>query len=106
MAERITVSTDEMRNTVTQFVSAQSTLGEAYERMDRAVKVLDTAWKGAAYAAMRMQWSLTYKNIERATERMQDAIDELNASAELFDSNESVLISNFQSQDVGTSPFD
>jgi uncharacterized protein YukE len=74
--------------------------------MDRAVKVLDTAWKGMAYTAMRAQWSLTYKNIERANDRMQDAIDELNQTAELFDSNESVQISSFQSLDVGTSPFD
>jgi WXG100 family type VII secretion target len=106
MAEIIKVSTDEMRETVSQFVSAQSSLQEAYNRMDRAVKVLDTAWKGIAYTAMRTQWSLTYKNIERANERMQDAIDELNQTAELFDSNESVQISSFQSLDVGTSPFD
>jgi WXG100 family type VII secretion target len=106
MAEIIKVSTDEMRETVSQFVSAQSSLQEAYNRMDRAVKVLDTAWKGIAYTAMRTQWSLTYKNIERANERMQDAIDELNQTADLFDSNESMQISSFQSLDIGTSPFD
>lgn len=106
MAEIIKVSTDQMRDTVSRFVSAQSTLRDAYDRMDRAVKVLDSAWKGIAYTAMRTQWSLTYKNIERANERMQDAIDELNRSAELFDSNESMQISTFQALDVGTSPFD
>ena len=106
MAEIIKVSSDQMRDTVTQFVAAQSNLSEAYNRMDRAVKILDSCWKGAAYLAMRTQWGLTYKNIERANERMQDAIDELNESAQLYDSNESVLISNFQSLDVGNSPFD
>lgn len=106
MAETIKVSTDEMRETVTQFVSAQNALRDAYTWMDRAVKVLDTAWKGAAYMAMKTQWDLTYKNIERANDKMQDAIDELNSTAELFDSNEAVQISSFQGLDIGTSPFD
>ncbi len=106
MAEIIKVSTEEMRNTASQYVAAQAALEEAYDRMDRAVRVLDSAWKGEAYTLMRMQWSLTYKNIERANERMQDAIDELNQSADLFDANETRQVSAFQSLDVGTSPFD
>ncbi|MCD7844860.1 MAG: WXG100 family type VII secretion target [Oscillospiraceae bacterium] len=106
MAEIIKVSTEEMRETVTQFVSAQSALQSAYEWMDRAVKVLDSCWKGAAYTAMRTQWSLTYKNIEQANERMQDAIDELNKSADLFDASETGLTSIFTSLDTGTSPFE
>ena len=57
---------------------------------------------------MRTQWNLTYKNIETANERMQDAIDELNKSADLFDTNESNLGSIFQDLDTGSgnqSPF-
>lgn len=105
MAEIIKVSTDEMRAAVTRFQSAQSQLEGAYTWMDRAVRTLDTVWIGPAYVAMRTQWELTYKNIETANERMQDAIDELNNTANLFDSNEATLQSNFQSLDVGTSPF-
>lgn len=106
MAEIIKVSVDEMRETASQYVAAQSALVEAYNRMDRAVKVLDTVWNGDAYTVMRTQWNLTYKNIERADERMQDAIDELNASANLFEENELRSVNTFNSLDVGTSPFD
>lgn len=106
MAEIIKVSTEEMRHTVTEFIAAQRELDEAYKWMDRAVKMLDNCWKGTAYSVMRTQWTVTYNNIARADERMQDAIDELNKSAELFDSNESVQISSFQALDMGTSPFD
>ena len=105
MAEIIKVSTEQMRETVTEFIAAQHALQEAYDWMDRAVKVLDSCWKGVTYTAMRTQWNLTYKNIETANERMQDAIDELNKTADLFDSNESILISNFNSLDLGSSPF-
>lgn len=106
MAEIIKVSADEMRETATQYVSAQAALQEAYDNMDRAVRVLDSAWKGEAYVAMRTQWNLTYKNISTANERMQDAIDELNASANLFENNEMKIVNAVQSLDVGTSPFD
>ena len=101
MAEIIKVSTDEMRDTVAQFTAAQSELQEAYSSMDRAIRVLDTCWKGVAYMAMRTQWGLAYKNIEAANERIQDAIDELNKSADLFDANETGLTSSFQSMKTG-----
>lgn len=106
MAEIIKVSTEEMRECVTQFASAQSELQNAYTWMERSIKMLDSCWKGAAYTAMQTQWNLTYKNIETANERMQDAIDELNQTAELFDSNETSLTGNFQGLDLGDSPFD
>lgn len=106
MAETIKVSTEEMRGTAQRFVAAQHTLDEAYRRMDRAIKILDTAWRGTAYTAMLMQWKLTYKNIERSNAKMQDAIDELNKSAELFDNNEALQINTFNNLDVGSSPFD
>lgn len=106
MADRITVSTDEMRETVIKYQSAKSTLSDAYERMNRAIKILDTCWRGVAYNVLRQKWVETYRNIVRANERMQDAIDELNATANLFDENESRQVGGFQAMDVGTSPFD
>ena len=105
MAEAIKVSTEEMRNTVSEYTSAKASLTEAYQWMDRALKMLDSCWKGAAYMAMKAQWDLTYKNIQLSEAKMQDAIDELNATADLFDENESAQVSAFKSLDVGTSPF-
>ena len=73
--------------------------------MDRALKMLDSCWKGPAYMAMKAQWDLTYKNIQMSEMKMQDAIDELNKTADLFDQNESNTASSFQQLDVGSSPF-
>lgn len=105
MAELVKVSTEEMRDTVSRYITAKASLKEAYEWMDRALKTLDTCWKGAAYMAMKAQWDITYKNIQLSEAKMQDAIDELNKTADLFDANELAAISSFKSLDVGTSPF-
>ena len=106
MAEIIKVSTDEMRQTVSRFTTAQRRLDEAYTHMDRCVSLLDGRWTGPAFLAMQTQWRLMYNNIRQANEKMQDAIDELNATADLFDQNESKITGNFQSLEVGSSPFD
>lgn len=106
MAERILVTTEEMRQTATRYQSAQGELQSAFSEMDRALNILESCWKGPAYLAMRTQWNIAYKNIKRADEKMQDAVDELNTVANLFDENESALQSSFGSLDTGTSPFD
>ena len=105
MSEMIKVSTDEMRETVNQYTQAKASLATAYQSMDKALKVLDSCWKGAAYMAMKAQWDITYKNIELSDAKMQDAIDELNKTAELFDTNEETVASSFKALDIGSSPF-
>ena len=106
MAERILVTTEEMRQTATRYQSAQGELQSAFSEMDRALNILESCWKGPAYLAMRTQWNIAYKNIKRADEKMQDAVDELNTVANLFDESESSIQSSFGSLDTGTSPFD
>ncbi|MDE7244335.1 MAG: WXG100 family type VII secretion target [Oscillospiraceae bacterium] len=106
MAERILVSTEEIRQTAGQYQGAKGELQDAFTNLDRALKILESCWKGPAYMAMRAQWSVANGNIRRADEKMQDAIDELNKVANLFDENETALKSQFESLDTGTSPFD
>ncbi len=105
MSEMIKVSPEEMRQTVSEYTTAKASLKEAYEWMDRALKMLDSCWKGAAYMAMKAQWELTYKNIQLSEAKMQDAIDELNKTADLFDENETNTANTFKSLDIGSSPF-
>ena len=106
MAEKILVTTEEMRQTAAQYQSAQGDLQGAFSELDRALKILESCWKGPAYMAMRAQWNIAYGNIKRADDKMQDAVDELNKVANLFDDNEARLQSTFSSLDIGTSPFD
>lgn len=106
MAEKILVTTEEMRQTATNYLSAKGELQNSFSSLDRALKILESCWKGPAYMAMRTQWDIAYKNIKRADEKMQDAVDELNSVAGLFDQNEATLQSTFSSLDTGSSPFD
>ncbi len=106
MAEKILVTTEEMRETVTEYQSARGDLQNAFSGLDRALKILESCWKGPAYMAMRTQWDIANSNIRRADDKMQDAVDELNTVANLFDENEASLQSTFGSLDTGTSPFD
>jgi len=106
MAEKILVSTEEMRETVTEYQSAKGELQDAFSSLNRALKILESCWKGPAYMAMRAQWDIAHANIKRADDKMQDAVDELNTVANLFDENEATLQSTFGSLDTGTSPFD
>ena len=105
MAERILVTTEEMRQTATNYQSAQGELQNAFSQLDSALKILESCWKGPAYMALRTQWQIAYGNIKRADDKMQDAIDELNKVANLFDENESTLQSSFGALDTGTDPF-
>lgn len=106
MAERILVTTDEMRETVSEYQAAKGVLQDAFSSLDRALNILESCWRGPAYMAMRTQWNAAHANIKRADEKMQDAVEELNAVAQLFDENEATLKSTFGSLDTGTSPFD
>lgn len=105
MAEIIKVTTDEMRQTAARYQSAQGELQTAFSQLDRALNILESCWKGPAYMAMRTQWQIAYGNIKRADDKMQDAVDELNKVANLFDQNESTIQSSFSALDTGTDPF-
>lgn len=106
MAERILVTTEELRQTAGEHVAAQAELQDAFSKLDSALNILESCWKGPAYLAMRAQWQVAYGNIKRANDKMQDAIDELNTVAGLFDDNESTVQSSFEALETGKSPFD
>ncbi|MBQ9459275.1 MAG: WXG100 family type VII secretion target [Oscillospiraceae bacterium] len=105
MAETIKITTEQMRETVEEYKVAKESLKEAYEWMDRSLRMLDTCWRGAAYMAMKAQWDVTYKNIRMADLKMQDAIEELNATANLFDAREADTSAKFSQLDTGVSPY-
>lgn len=105
MAETIKVSTEKMRETIQRYRSAEATLFEAYQRMNRTFEDLGYGWKGKAFADLRVKWTLIYSNIKRARHRMNDAIEELDYSAHIFDRTEEKNKSGFESLSVGSSPF-
>lgn len=105
MAEIIKVSTQQMRETAQNYTSAKQELENAYQNMDKAIKTMDKLWSGPAYVTMLATWAAVYKNIALSELRMKDAIDELNASAQIFDTTEGQTKSKAGALEQGKSPF-
>jgi len=93
MAEKILVSTEEMLNTVSVYEANKAKQQVAYLQMSNAVRTLDGFWDGPASEVFKAAFNALYRNLETSEQRMQDAIDELKQSAELFEEAEAVEIS-------------
>lgn len=105
MAEMIRVSVPEMQITVEKYQASKNKLEDSFNAMDQALKILDTCWRGAAYEAFMATWRVTNGKIKHAEAKMADAIDELNASMQLFTENEQEITRKVSELEVGHSPF-
>lgn len=94
MAERILVSPEEMRATVTTYEANKTKQQVAYQDMKSAVRVLDGFWDGPASEVFKGAFDALYKNLETSEQRMTDAINELKTSADLFERTENVDVSS------------
>jgi len=103
--DEILVPVDEMQDSISSFKNAQDHLQNSYRNMERAMDALEHVWSGVAQVAMRYQWHTIYGNISKADEKMDDAIDELRATLQLFTQNEQNTSSSFAALDFGESPF-
>lgn len=103
--DEILVPLDQMRDSIAGFTNAQDHLQNSYRNMERAMDALEHVWNGVAQAAMRYQWHTIYGNISQADAKMEDAIDELRATLELFTDNEQNTSASFAALDYGESPF-
>lgn len=105
-SDRITVPLDEMTATIGRYELAHDELEDSYVNLSRAMDALDKAWKGVAYLEFRYQLCSIRGNIERADEKMQDAVDELKKTYDIFTNVERSNTSMMAGLDIGTSPFD
>jgi WXG100 family type VII secretion target len=103
MAERILVSTEEMRNTVSTYESNKSKQQTAYLQMSNAVRTLDGFWDGPASEVFKGAFNALYKNLETSEQRMQDAIDELKKSADLYDQTNDDISGKMGQLEAGSS---
>ena len=106
MAETIRVSTDELRAAVGKYNTLKDQLRTSYLEMSNAVRSVDVSWNGDASEAFKAQFDALYRNIETTEARMQDAIDEMTRTAELYDEVEQTAKQTFANLNVGTSAFD
>ena len=105
MAERIKVSVDVMRGTVSKYNTQKGVQINAFNRMNMIVKGLQSVWTGEAARTFQQQYNSFHANIRQSEAKMQDAVDELNHSAGLYTAAENESKSISASQDVGRSPF-
>ena len=105
MADIIHVSTEELRSAVQSYTNCKQQLQTAYLQMSNAVRTVDASWNGDASETFKNQFDAMYKNMEQTEAKVQDAIDELTKTAEIFDDKELTTQNAFSSLDVGTSPF-
>ena len=106
MADRIHVSTEQLRNTVSKYVNCKNQLQLAYLQMSNAVRAVDSSWTGDASETYQAQFDQMYKNIEQTEAKAQDAIDEMNEIAQLMDELEQANQQGFANLEVGTSAFE
>jgi len=93
MAERITVSTEEMRNTIEVYKTNKAKQQTAYLQMSNAVRELDGAWDGIASEAFKSAFDALYRNLESSELHMEDAINELTKSAGIYEDVEESEVS-------------
>ena len=78
MADRITISTEEMQTAVSAYETQKGVKMDAIAAMKTAVQGMDAAWDGPASEAFMAVFDNLYGKMMKTEEKMQDAIDELN----------------------------
>ena len=79
MADRITISTEEMQTAVSAYEAQKAVKMDAIAAMQTAVNAMDAAWDGPASEAFMAVFNTLHGKMMKTEEKMQDAIDELNA---------------------------
>ena len=79
MADRITISTEEMQTAVSAYEAQKAIKMDAIASMKSAVDAMDGSWDGPASEAFMAAFNSLYGKMMKTEEKMQDAVDELNA---------------------------
>lgn len=102
MAERILVSTELMLQTMQQYENNKNKQMIAYLQLYRTVHSLDGVWVGAAHDVFIERFEALYNNISQSEERMQDAVNELRSSSDIFQAAEDDIKGEASGLDAGS----
>ncbi len=106
MADIIHVTPEELRSAVNKYNTSKTQLMLAYMTMSNAVRMVDTSWNGDASEAFKAKFDQLYSNLQQTEAKVQDAVDELTQTANLYEEIEQTNINSFNQLNAGTSPFD
>ena len=105
MADRILVSTEDMRTTISEYTSQKAKLMEAIGICNKASTLLAQSWAGPSFAACCAKMANTYKNLFQCEQKIDDAISELNKVCTIMEQAEGKVSQSAAALDVGSSPF-
>ena len=107
MPDQIRVESSELEACVAAYKTSLSTLEDAVNTYEKALDALRNDWTGRAFAAMSAKVLSLVLQIRNSFQRVNDAVEELNFTKDLFEENEAKLTNRFTSLDEGTkSPFE
>ena len=105
MAEKIKVDAAAMAATIAKYTAEKAKLMEALQTCTKASQLIARSWAGPSFGIMCIKLADTYKNLFQSEKKMDDAIEELKKSIDIFDNAEKTIVSSINALDVGTSPF-
>ncbi|MCI5564641.1 MAG: hypothetical protein MR400_02975 [Clostridiales bacterium] len=106
MADKITVSPQELSACAMAYVRASMKLTQATATYSRALQSLASDWTGKAFAIMCLKVAQMVKNLAQSYYRCLDAVTELLKVKGMFEQNEKELTGAFNALETGSSPFD
>jgi len=104
-AVKILVEIQVIVNTYGIYKSKKTEHMACFTKMNQVVQSLRGIWSGDAANTFYQKFDQFYKNIKLSEEKMQDAIDELTRSSDLFAQAENENQRTFSNLGTGTSPF-
>jgi len=104
-AVRILVEIQVIANTYAVYKAKKTEQMTSFVKMNQVVQGLRSVWSGEAANTFYEKFTEFYKNIKLSEDKMQDAIDELTRSSDLFSQAEREVKSIASGLQVGTSPF-
>ena len=105
-ANNIVVIDSEFHACIATYKSSLQTLQNAVQAYESALNALRSDWTGKAFVMMVAKVVDLIAKIKASYDRVNDAINELNAVDALFAENEEKLKGNFNALDAGSvSPF-
>ncbi len=104
MAERIKVSTGEMREAVSEYMGAHDTMDQAFKQMETALEQLHACWDGPAKGVFQAKWASIYRNITRSDAVIEKSIRALNGTISMMDAGEDAVGTMAVQLPIGTTP--
>ena len=102
MADKIKVSTGEMRLTIGKYTKSRHTMEDARRKMASALHNLNGCWRGLTWAAMMDKWVEINSNIVKSELAVDRSIASLYNTIALYETAEDTNKDKANSMDVGT----